>query len=197
MAIQTYSDLKTAVQSWLHRPDVDPSDFVRMGEAFLNRRLELAPMLNTQSTTLAADAEYLPLPTGCVKVLSVKLDGESLTPARVSFMDSQTTGKPDFFEATDEIYFERPADASYPVEISYLKGWAIETEVMNWLLTTAPDAYLYAALVAATPFVIDERLGTFKPMLDEVVADLNKRYPAIGRHARTLNFEVSGMIYGS
>src|SRR5574343_997693 len=145
MAISNYTELKTAVQSWLHRPDVDCADFVRMGEAFLNRRLELAPMIQTQSTTLGADAEYLALPTGCVKVLSVKLDGETLTPARVSYMDSQSTGKPEFFEATDAIYFERPADIAYPAEVSYLKAWAIESEVMNWLLTNAPDAYLYSA----------------------------------------------------
>jgi hypothetical protein len=197
MAISNYTELKTAVQSWLHRPDVDCADFVRMGEAFLNRRLELSPMLQTSTSTLDADTEMVALPSRCVRVLGVKLSGNSLTPARVSYMDSQPTGKPDFYEATDAIYFERPLDVSYVSEVFYLKGWALETDTTNWLIATAPDAYLYASLVAATPFVIDERLATFKPLLDEVVGDLNKRYPAIGRNARILNTEVSGMIYAT
>ena len=197
MAISNYTELKTAVQSWLHRPDLDCADFVRMGEAFLNRRLELSPMLATDVTIITQGTVKATYLANVTKVVSVTLDGKPLTPARLIGRQSEEQGEPEFYEAADAIYLDRPADRTYDFVITYLKAWDIAADTYNRLLTIAPDAYLYASLVAATPYVIDERLATFKPMLDEVVNDLNRRYPAIGKNPRILNTEVSGMTYAA
>jgi hypothetical protein len=45
----------------------------------------------------------------------------------------------------------------------------------NWLLTLAPDAYLYGALVQAEGFLAeDDRVAGWKAMFDEAIAELRQ-----------------------
>ena len=51
MAISTYSELKTAISDWMARSDVSGSaaDFITLGEARLNRLLEVVATMTTLS----------------------------------------------------------------------------------------------------------------------------------------------------
>ena len=61
MAISTYSELKTAIADWMARSDVSGSaaDFITLGEARLNRLLEVVATTTTDASG-AQTQEQLP-----------------------------------------------------------------------------------------------------------------------------------------
>ena len=75
------------------------------------------------------------------------------------------TGKPSFFGIHEEIEFDVVPDAEYSAEmIYYCKLTALSDDnADNWILTNAPDLYLFGALSAAEPFLDnDERVTLWK-----------------------------------
>ena len=44
----------------------------------------------------------------------------------------------------------------------------------NWLLTSAPDAYLYGALLQAAPYLSDDnRIGVWGSLYENAITELN------------------------
>jgi hypothetical protein len=61
------------------------------------------------------------------------------------------------------------------VEIVYRANLpALASTSTNWLLTLAPDLYLYGALLEASPYIQnDERLGVWASAVSTVIDQLN------------------------
>ena len=194
MALSTYNDLLTAIPAWAMRSgDTEFSaqvpDFIRLAEVRLNRNLRLAQMEKT--ATLTADAngvatlpadylEYRAISSGVAGYPAIELvdpEGEigrlpvGGVPGRVSFAGGSL-----------QVY---PAGASTVILTYYASVPALgPSNQTNWLLTAAPDVYLYASLLEAAPYMEeDSRAGVWKTYLEAAVADL-KSTDVGARYAR-------------
>lgn len=161
MAITTYSELTTAIATWLKRSDLTSEivDFVTLGEAHLNRKLRLLQQETTASVTLSSGASTASLPTGFLEPISLVYTSDGVPLVQQGFDDladlsqGASSGRPHYYGIGSTFVFERTADQAYTLTSRHFQKWDIATDTTNWLLTNAPDAYLFSALIQAKAFV--------------------------------------------
>lgn len=184
MSIGTYSDLQTAIANWLARADLTARipEFITLAEAKFNRLLDVRQMEQRSTTTIATnstDPQYISLPTDfqsmrrvCLSSVTGKPTIEYLTPTALYEMRFGTfaddTGQPTFFTIIgSEMELLPVPDQDYTIEMVYRKVIPAlsDSNTTNWLLTMAPDAYLYGSLMEASLFTQnDERVPTWAQM---------------------------------
>jgi len=181
--ITNYSTLQSAIADYLNRGDLTSQIpmFIQFVEADLNTRLRCREMIIRANAT--SDQEYVQLPADWVEAINLQIvDGTS--PLRYVTLDeadiinrsqaytqivaySLMNGAIELVPApTDNIEIEM---------VYYGKIPALSNQnTSNWLLTKAPDVYLYGALTHAAPFLInDERIPTFASFYSSRVEGLN------------------------
>jgi len=197
MAISTYSELKTAVANWLDRSDLTDiiPDFIVLAETrhkrdFKIRRMETRVTANTISGT-----EYYTLPDDYIAMRNIKLNSdpktalEYLTPEIMDRLQAgSSTGKPKAYSIKGNNIQLRPLpDGVYEIEISYYKTFAAlsDSNTTNDMLTHHPDAYLYAVLLEAEPYLQNDKRVTLWLQAYEIakkaIIDSNER----DRHSGT------------
>lgn len=195
MAINTYATLVSAVTEWLAR-DQDTTlvaripDFITLCEAKLNRTL-LHPRMEVRSTasvdTTSSEPEFISLPSDFQSMRRVRLSSVTGKP-RLEFMaQSQledyrysidnVTDQPVYFTIVgDELELAPTPNENYTLEMVYRANVPALTSVntSNWLLSFAPDIYLYGALLEASPYMEqDERLSVWGSAFTSVLDQLN------------------------
>jgi hypothetical protein len=188
MAISTYAELQAAVGNWLARGDLAASipDFIALAEQrlfhgaddanFPSTPLRLGAMEATTDPSgfaTATGVATLALPPDFLEARAVSLATDpkaplDLVPLRQIAASSGCSGRPRFYTFDgDTIRFAPTPDASYGVELAYYRRFEpLATTPSNWLLTNAPGVYLYAALLEAQPFLMnDARLPVWAAML--------------------------------
>lgn len=184
MALATYADLKTSVQTWLHRTDLaaQVTDFIALAESRLNRVLRLRVMEVDTALTATPNSRFLPLPSDYNQPVALWL--ESFTPRRelqqrqpqmLAYRPVQTF--PNFWAIDGaQIALDRLAGAAYPFTFRYQKILSLAAggdDGTNWLLTNHPDAYLFAALLEATPYIRDDgRMALWQDRYDRCVKEI-------------------------
>lgn len=187
MAITTYAQLQAAVASWLDRSNLTDQipDFIALAEARLNRslRLRLAEADSASSTTI--DSRTMALPTDYAEAVScwILATGETdrqelrfIDPALVP--TSTISGRPGHWTIDNSaLGFERPCDAVYTVTLRYLAKFALsDTVTTNSLLTNYPDAYLFATLCEAGPFLRDpDYAALWNVRTDAAISEINSK----------------------
>lgn len=177
MAIIDYSSLQSAAAGYLHRTDLTSSipDFISLAEARLNRRLRIRAMENRATGT--ASSGLIPLPTGYreARALHVASGGaykriDYVTPEQSAlYPDSGSTSA--FTVVGSNIELLPAADLAY--KLVYYKAMDPLSAGQNWLILNAPDVYLYATLLEATPFIKgDARIQLWQGMLETAITDL-------------------------
>ena len=170
MALTTYAELKTSVGDWLNRTDLATaiSDFVSLAEAQIERQLRTRQMIVRANASFAAAAEYGTVPDDFLETKSIKLDTNPITYLSFQTIDamdqlSNTTylssGKPLYFSVVGSQFRLFPIpDGAYTAELVYYAKLAklSNTNTTNWLLTQAPDVYLYGSLLQAAPYLQDD-----------------------------------------
>lgn len=180
MAINTYSELQSAVGDWLNRTDltaVIPS-FVALTETNLNRTLRVRDMITR--ATLTWNEAVCPLPADFLELYSLEQtfppDSSTVPPLRYVGVEELKQIKSTLTPGLTRWYtiwgnyielFPAPnglnesATTNYAMTLTYyasipsLSG----SQATNWLLQKSPDAYLYGALLQASPYLKnDERL---------------------------------------
>lgn len=168
MALSTYTELKASVADWLNRTDLTSviPDFIALAEAQIERTLRTRQMI--VRATASIDTEYSAVPADFLETKSIKLNTNpvtSLTFESVDALDSlkSTTyisaGKPQYFGIVGgQIRVLPVPDNTYTAElIYYAKLSKLSGSVAtNWLLTQAPDVYLYGSLMQAAPYLKDD-----------------------------------------
>ena len=167
MALTTYAELKTSVGDWLNRTDLTTAipDFISLAEAQIERNLRTRQMI--VRATASITTEYSAVPNDFLEVKSFKLDTNPVTPLGFETIDSMDTlavtyrsaSKPIFFTVVGEQFRYLPEpDTAYTGElIYYAKLSKLSTaNTTNFLLTAAPDVYLYGALMQAAPYLQDD-----------------------------------------
>ncbi|HYF54046.1 MAG TPA: hypothetical protein VEA41_07295 [Salinarimonas sp.] len=187
MAITTRDELRTALNTWLVRSEsaTQLDEFIQLGEAKLNRDLRLISMETSTpvTVTLSSGANVADLPTGFIELIALRwndLDGPGPIQKPIDVVRNaytSSTGRPAYAAVSGSCFvFERPADQAYTLKSTHLAKWALGTasSSANALLTSHPDAYLFAALAAAGIYTRKSPDGVSWPeQRDRVIADLN------------------------
>jgi hypothetical protein len=191
MSISTYSELQAAVENWLAREDLADRipEFIALAEAKFNRELYVRQM-ETRSTTdtdpLDDEPEFVSLPSDFQSMRRVRLSSVQGKP-RLSFLSgtqadefrygvADGAGQPAYFTIIgSELELIPTPDDEYTVEMVYRKNIpALASNSTNWLLTLAPDAYLYGALMEAEAYIQnDPRIAVWLAGLSSAVNSLN------------------------
>jgi len=197
MAISTYSELKTAVANWLDRSDLTDiiPDFIVLAETRHKRDFKIRRMETRVTANTIADTEYYTLPDDYIAMRNIKLNSdpktalEYLTPEIMDRLQAgSSTGKPKAYSIKGNTIQLRPLpDGVYEIEISYYKTFAAlsDSNTTNDMLTHHPDAYLYAVLLEAEPYLQNDKRVTLWLQAYEIakkaIIDSNER----DRHSGT------------
>jgi len=176
MSISTFSELKTAVASWLNRSDLtsEIADFVTLGEARIYRELRISAMETALSSAISSGV--VAVPSDYVALKHAYVDGaptRQLLRAEPGFIYAKypsraATGKPSYIarEGSNFIFGPYP-DSNYTIKGIYYKRLPAlsDSNTTNWFTSNAPDLLLYACLTAAEPFIKnDQRLIVWESM---------------------------------
>lgn len=168
MALTTYNELKSSVADWLNRTDLTAvvPDFISLAEAQIERTLRTRQMI--VRATASIDSEYSAVPADFLETKSIKLNTNPVTALQFESIDALDSmkgtmylaaGKPLYFGIVGgQIRVLPVPDSTYTAELTYYAKLSklSSTNATNWLLTQAPDVYLYGALMQAAPYLKDD-----------------------------------------
>tara|TARA_R100001460_G_scaffold106093_1_gene153310 strand:- start:38 stop:664 length:627 start_codon:yes stop_codon:yes gene_type:complete len=185
MALTTYSELKTAVANWLDRSDLDDRipEFIALAETRHRRDFKIRRMETRVTANTIADSEYYSLPDNFVAMRNIQLNTDPKTPLEYltpEQMDrvrgGSSKGKPKAYSIIGNNIQLRPLpDGVYQIEMLYFKYFTAlsDSNTTNDMLTFHPDAYLYAALVEAEPYLQnDKRIQVWQGYYDRAKKDI-------------------------
>jgi hypothetical protein len=213
--ITDYTTLQAAVVEWLAR-DQDATliaripTFIQLAEAKFSRQLFVRQM-EARSTTVTDtsddEPEFLSLPSDFQSMRRMRLSSVTGKPSlefksgtqmdEYRFQTSNVTGQPRYFTIFgDEIELAPTPDAEYTIEMVYRKNIpALASNDPNWLLTLAPDLYLYGALLESAPYIKDDgRIQTWGLGFTTALDGLNKLGMASTYNAGPLTVRISGQV---
>ena len=185
MSIASYSELKTAIASWLNRDDLTAKipDFIALGEAHLNRKLRIRAMETRVTLDTVGGDEYYALPVNFKAMRRFRLetqprtDLEFLTPENMDalYAGSQTKKPLAYTVEGDEVRLGPIPDGVYTMNMLYHKkiDALSDSNTTNFFILNAPDLMLWASLVSAAPFLKDdERIATWLGLRDQCLNDM-------------------------
>lgn len=202
--VTDYSSLQSAIADYLNRQDLTSQIpmFIQFCEADLNTRLRTREMIIRATTT--NDDEFVRLPLDFLEAINLQLVGGQ-SPLRFITLDEadivnarQEFTAPTFYSLMNGAIELVPAPATgADVEIEMVYYGKItslsESNTTNWLLTRAPDVYLYGALTHAAPFLLDDQripvfgsiyAGRIQALNDEAQKSLHSGSPLVARTRR-------------
>lgn len=212
--IANYTDLQTAVTEYLAR-DQDTTliaripTFIQLAEAKFNRELYTRQM--EQRSTAAIDIthsepEFIALPSDFQSMRRIRLSSVSGKPY-LEFMSGQqmdeyrtmsgdVTNQPGYFTIYgSEIELAPTPDSDYTIEMVYRQNVPpLASNSTNWLLTMAPDAYLYGTLLESAPYIKeDARIQTWALGLTTALDGINRLGSTSTFNAGPLTMRISGV----
>jgi len=160
MALDTYANLSTAIGSWEERTftSAETDEFILLAEARANRKLASdfrrrdAATVNTNSSGVGT------IPTGFVGLTSITRNVLGSVPliqvSHAAFIENnpyQISDDAQVFTLLNATQFQvNPVtDDDFLVKFSELVPALSSGNTTNWLLTLAPDFYLFACQAAA------------------------------------------------
>jgi len=182
MAIQTYGELKTAIQNWLKRSEVVDRipEFVELAENRINNQID-GPDIETVAT-LTIDAERVALPAGFIEQRSHYIDVADPIQriqykAPEAFWDyslfANASGFPSFYTVEGrELVFSPVPDSSYTGKwLCLLRLDRLVNDAdTNILLQDHTGLYLYGALIEGSAFLgNDPRALTWATFYDNAL----------------------------
>jgi hypothetical protein len=189
MAISNYSELQTAVANWLDRDDLAARipEFIVLCEARFNRSLRIRAMETLDiSVDTVGGTSTVALPTGYVQMRDISLitspitQLQYVTPEIMNRLNAGSlTGKPETYTIiANSILFGPTPDSAYDISMLYYKTFDPLTALAptNWVITNAPDVYLYGALLEAEPFLMnDQRVQLWATALTQSITTLQEQ----------------------
>jgi hypothetical protein len=188
MAISNYSELQTAVANWLDRDDLSARipEFISLAEARFNRLLRLRSMESKQTASTVGGQRNYNLPASYIQMRNFQLNTSPIT--TLSYVTPEiydrlwggsTGGIPKFYTiVADEISLGPIPGSVITMEMLFYKRFdnLSASTTTNWLLTYAPDIYLYASMLEAEPFIMnDERVPLWATALERAITDMQEQ----------------------
>ena len=166
MSIASYSDLLSTVADWLARTDLSSRipDFIALAEARINRDLRVRGMI--AQATGSFSSQTLTIPNDFLETVRLTLDTASDLPLEYRPVEDSelrvagsTSGTPRWFTVVgSDFRFYPTPDGSYDYTLDYYATVPAlsPSATTNWLLTKAPDLYLFGSLGEAYSFLLEE-----------------------------------------
>jgi len=197
--ITNYATLQSAIADYLNRADLTAQiqTFIQFAEADLNTRLRSREMI--VNATATSDGQFVALPPDWLEAINMMIVGGQsplryITPDEAdTIIKAQTFTSTRFYSMTTGIIeLVPPAVDDITIDMVYYgKIPALsDANTTNWLLTKAPDVYLYGALTHAAPFLMDDQrmavfsqiyLARVQSLQDESQKALHSGSPLISR----------------
>lgn len=173
MAIDTFANLQTAIGNWMHRTDLAAviPDFIAIAEsrmtADLDARSQQARTTLTCTPGSTVAARYVALPSDFVEMNRLTLMTEPAVALEYCSPDQivddsaflLSAGAPRVFTVIGaNIELAPPPDSAYSLELVYrqrIPALSV-SNTTNWVLTQAPNVYLFGALMASVGYTQDE-----------------------------------------
>jgi hypothetical protein len=167
MALASYANIKTAVADWLADDTLTSyiTDFVTLAEARIYRELKVRQMETALSSAISSGV--IAVPSGYLQMKWAYVDGSPAKPLQMvsleqlynKFPTRSADGKPYYIarEGSNFIFGPYP-DSAYTIKGTYYKKLDVlsDSNTSNWLITDAPDLLLFASLVEAKAFIMDD-----------------------------------------
>lgn len=192
MALSTYTELQASIADHLARSDLTLAipDFVALAEAKMNRELRCRQMevrATTTVNTASSSPEFITLPTYFQAMRWIRVSSETgkprleyLSPTQMTefrYGRDNSTGAPQKFTIlASEIELCPTPDQNYTLEMVYRRYIPpLAGNSTNWLLSLAPDAYLYGSLMEAAPYIVeDNRIAIWAAGFNGAIESLNR-----------------------
>lgn len=197
----TYTSLQADIASLLHRTDLtsDITGFISRAEARLNRALKLRTSETEATLAGVVSSRFVALPSdfnGAIALWIVQDSEREMLPSRLpkDLGIRATSGTPEEWAIDgSNLAFDKPCDSAYTVYFRYYAKFELTVSApTNWLLTNAPDLYLYASLLESAPFIRDDvRIATWKGYYDLALKELSDS-EHINKAMVTLKTELAG-----
>jgi hypothetical protein len=155
-------------------------DFITLCESRTNRRLRVREMVDSE--TMVPASNVCTLPTDYIDALRVAASTDPisvLTPISLDRAQDQfnfTSGYPNHYVITGSTLTAYPLSDSNIV-LTYFAAVPALSNInpTNWLLTKAPEIYLYGSLIESAPFMEDDnRLATWISLYKGAVDELQQ-----------------------
>lgn len=185
MTIANYGELKTEVSAFIDRAS-DASfvarlpSLVALAEASIRRDVRAIDMLSTTSSTMASGV--IAQPARCIEVRTLSVGDCGV----IDYMDPfnyyarQDWGYPSGYTINgSSILVAGGGNEEYT--LNYWQSYAAFTSDANtnWLLTNAPDIYLYGTLIHAAAYMKDVDAATsYQAVFKEAVSAVNSQAKA-------------------
>jgi hypothetical protein len=184
----TYTALQAQIADWLNRDDLTPviPDFIALVEAEMRRRLRRS----SSRATITISSEETILPDDCAELKSIHLTTGIAAldrPLRVCTWamlaqrraaTNGATGIPTDFVVQGQTLVVAPApNEAFSALITYYRQLTplTDTDTTNAILSEAPDAYLYGALMQAAPYLQhDIRIPVWQAKFKNALDQLNE-----------------------
>jgi hypothetical protein len=213
--IVDYASLQSAVTEYLAR-DQDATliaripTFIQLAEAKFNRQLFVRQM-EQRATALvdlaSSEPEFISLPADFQSMRRVRVSSVTGKPClafrsgtqldEYRFSVSNIAGQPRYFTVFgDEIELAPTPNAAYTIEMVYRRSVPpLAANDPNWLLTLAPDLYLYGALLESAPYIKeDSRIQTWGLGFSSALNELNNLGLTSTFNAGPMTVHVSGQV---
>jgi len=161
-------------------------EFIALAEARFNRVLRLRSMEVKYTANTVAAQRNLALPTNYIQMRNFQVNTTPLT--TLSYVTPEiydrlwggsTQGTPKFYTIlADEVSLGPIPASAQEVEMLFYKKFdnLSGSVATNWMITNAPDIYLYGSMLEAEPFIMnDERVPLWSQALQQGVSDLQEQ----------------------
>jgi hypothetical protein len=186
MTIATYAELQTSIADFLNREDLTAAipSFIRLAESRIDRELRHWRMEKRSTSEL--DTQYSAIPADFLQPIRLQItDAPTSEVAPISTAQmlqlrgerNDRVGRPTNYALTGgglELY--PTPDLTYNASLVYYgRVPALSaSNTSNWLLTEAPDVYLYGALVHSAPYLReDPRIQVWEALFAQGINNLN------------------------
>ncbi len=186
MSFTSYTNLKAEIADYLGRSDLTSKipTFVTLAELRLSRDLRTRKMLASATATMTSGDGKVALPADFLEMRNIYTQGNPRMPVTYlspsAFMRdarADESGLPVFYTVLGaEFEFAPMPDTAYVLEILYFaKPTAMSDSVSsNAFLANYPDALLYASLLEAEPYLInDARVATWADLYNRAIQNIN------------------------
>lgn len=187
MPFTTYAELQTEIANWLNRGDLTSQipEFISLAEAEIKRVLE-SQFVTAETISIVADDGDYTMPSNLIGdyemyIVTPEDYAGRLNPVSVGQLydnrreNYNVTGRPQYFAIQNGTLFVSPVpDQSYSARLVH-EGLAVlsDSNTSNYVLTNAPDLYLYGALSHASPYLKDdERVSLWQFRFDKAIKQL-------------------------
>ena len=187
MSFTTYAELQTTIAEYLARSDLTTQipDFIRLAEVRLRRDLRIRQMLTSTSLTCTSGTATVTIPSDFLEVKDFVVTGNPVRPLNYESPSlfsrnsrSMDAGKPlDYTVLASTFKLAPIPDSNYTLSLVYsiAPPFLSTSNTSNTFLTVCPDLLLYASLLEAEPYLMnDARINTWGTMFDRAMSSLTR-----------------------